>query len=183
LTPIQRALGERRVLALDYQGGKRTDLTKRLVEPLGLVYYSDNWHLIAYCRLRRDVRDFRTDRIVKLVLHNELFSGHSDFSLKSYLEAERYRGKFEMARIRLPKRKELPLNTRFLARLGHRSRAFRKTACPEVRADANSTFRKSPDIGLSVAWVRVWRLLRRIIAAKAQKRQPNQANYEQHDKV
>src|SRR5262245_10185759 len=46
LTPLQRALAERRVLALDYQGGQRRDITHRQVEPLGLVYYSDNWHLI-----------------------------------------------------------------------------------------------------------------------------------------
>jgi predicted DNA-binding transcriptional regulator YafY len=100
LTPIQRALADRRVLALDYLGGQRNELTKRQVEPLGLVYYSDNWHLIAYCRLRRDVRDFRTDRVVKLELRNELFSGHDDFSLKEYLESRRDEEKFEMARIR-----------------------------------------------------------------------------------
>jgi predicted DNA-binding transcriptional regulator YafY len=100
LTPIQRALAERRVLALDYHGAERRDLTQRQVEPLGLVYYSDNWHLIAHCRLRQDVRDFRTDRIVKLQLQTERFSGHDDFSLKTYLESKRTEGKFEMARIR-----------------------------------------------------------------------------------
>jgi predicted DNA-binding transcriptional regulator YafY len=100
LIPIQRALAERRVLALDYQGAQRREVTQRQVEPLGLVYYADNWHLIAYCRLRRDVRDFRTDRICKFQLRNELFTGHADFSLKGYLETERREGKFEMARIR-----------------------------------------------------------------------------------
>src|SRR5262245_3735465 len=100
LTPIQRALAERRVLALDYKAGNRLDVTKRHVEPLGLVYYSDNWHLIAYCRLRKDVRDFRTDRIARLQLQNELFSGHDDFSLMSYLDAKRDKEKFELARIR-----------------------------------------------------------------------------------
>src|SRR5437899_8067473 len=99
LIPIQRALAERRVLALDYQGGQRRDMTRRQVEPLGLVYYADNWHLIAYCRLRRDVRDFRTDRILRLQLQNELFSGHGDFSLKRYLEAAAHDGKFEAAQV------------------------------------------------------------------------------------
>jgi len=100
LIPLQRALAERRVLGLHYQGAQRREITRRQVEPLGLVYYSDNWHLIAYCRLRRDVRDFRTDRIVKLELRNELFSGHDDFSLKEYLKCRRDEEKFEMARIR-----------------------------------------------------------------------------------
>jgi predicted DNA-binding transcriptional regulator YafY len=100
LIPVQRALAERRVLALDYQAGQARELTRREVEPLGLVYYSDNWHLIAYCRLRRDVRDFRTDRILKLQLQNEVFTGHADFSLKAYLEGERRRGQFEIVRVR-----------------------------------------------------------------------------------
>src|SRR5262249_30467991 len=55
LIPIQRALAERLVVALEYQSGQRRDVTQRQVEPLGLAYYADNWHLIAYCRLRRDV--------------------------------------------------------------------------------------------------------------------------------
>ena len=99
LIPIQRALAERRVLALDYQGGQRREMTTRQVEPLGLVYYGDNWHLIAYCRLRRDVRDFRTDRICKLESQNEVFSGHADFSLKRYLEAAAHDGKFVTAQV------------------------------------------------------------------------------------
>lgn len=85
LIPIQRALAERRVLALDYLGGARREMTRRQVEPLALIYYADNWHLIAYCRLRRDLRDFRSDRIHGLRLLNEVFSGHTDFSLEHYL--------------------------------------------------------------------------------------------------
>src|SRR5712671_5222842 len=100
LIPIQRGLAEQRVLGLDYQGIQRGEMTRRDVEPLGLVYYSDNWHLIAYCRLRRDVRDFRTDRICKIELRNELFSGHSQFSLKRYLQTAAHDGKFEAAQVK-----------------------------------------------------------------------------------
>jgi len=100
LIPIQRGLAERRVLALAYQGAQRRELTRRQVEPLGLVYYGDHWHLIAYCRLRRDVRDFRTDRICQIQLRDELYSGHGDFSLKRYLEAAAHDGKFEAAQVK-----------------------------------------------------------------------------------
>jgi len=100
LIPIQRALAERRVLAMHYFGGQRRELTKRQVEPLGLVYYADNWHLIAYCRLRLDVRDFRTDRICHLDVLAECFSGHADFSLQRYLTAGTDDGKFVIARVK-----------------------------------------------------------------------------------
>ena len=100
LLPIQRALAGRRVLAMDYQGIQRPQLTTRQVEPLGLVYYADNWHLIAYCRLRRDVRDFRTDRIRRLDVQSEFFSGHDDFSLQRYLDDAARAGKFVTALVR-----------------------------------------------------------------------------------
>jgi predicted DNA-binding transcriptional regulator YafY len=99
LIPIQKGLAQRRVLALEYNGLQRGELTRRQVEPLGLVYYADNWHLIAYCRLRRDVRDFRTDRICKIGLQSELFSGHDDFSLNRYLQTASREGKFESAKV------------------------------------------------------------------------------------
>jgi predicted DNA-binding transcriptional regulator YafY len=100
LIPIQRALAERRLLTLDYQAGQRRELTHRQVEPLGLVYYADNWHLIGYCRLRQDIRDFRTDRIRGIRVLNELFCGHDSFSLKQYLEKSAREGAVEMAEIR-----------------------------------------------------------------------------------
>ena len=89
LIPIQRALAERRVLSLDYQGGQRREMTRRQVESLGLVYYSDNWHLIAYCRLRRDVRDFRTDRICKFELEKAagVVAKYSDSALRRFTSA------------------------------------------------------------------------------------------------
>ena len=101
LIPLQRALAERRVLALDYQGGTRLEATRREVEPLGLVYYAENWHLIGYCRLRRDVRDFRTDRIRKLELRDELCPSRPNFSLKAYLEEQQTcGGNITMAQVR-----------------------------------------------------------------------------------
>jgi predicted DNA-binding transcriptional regulator YafY len=100
LLPIQRALAGRRVLAMDYKGAQRPDMTTRKVEPLGLVYYADNWHLIAYCRLRQDVRDFRTDRIRRLEVQAEFFSGHDDFSLQRYLDEAAREGKFVTALVK-----------------------------------------------------------------------------------
>lgn len=100
LIPIQRAIAGRQVLSLEYQGKKRQEVTRRHVEPLGLVYYGDNWHLIAHCRLRNELRDFRTDRILRIRLIDEGFFGHEDFSLRRHIEAELTEGKFELARVR-----------------------------------------------------------------------------------
>lgn len=168
LTPIQRALAERRVLTMDYQGSNRQDLTKRQVESLGLIYYGDNWHLIAYCRLRQDVRDFRTDRIMKLQLQNEIFSGHADFSLKRYLESKRYEGKFEMARIR------------FDTKVMDRVRRERSWGVVEIRPGSDGT--EVTLVDSSLEWLAEWVLsfgpmaqalapeqLQRLVAAQAER--------------
>jgi predicted DNA-binding transcriptional regulator YafY len=96
---IQRALAERRVLTIEYRSKDRDDLVYRQVEPLGLVHYADHWHLIAHCRLRRAIRDFRTDRISFLELKNEVFLPHENFSLKEFLETCK-ENKFQMVYLR-----------------------------------------------------------------------------------
>lgn len=57
----------------------------RDVEPLGLVFYLDQWHLIGWCRLRGDVRDFRVDRIHAVEVSNEPAPPRPDFDLAGYV--------------------------------------------------------------------------------------------------
>jgi len=89
LTRLQNALAHRRVLAMQYRTGGEGEPKRRDVEPLGLIFYADHWHLIAYCRLRQDHRDFRTDRITELVLRSETFEARPDFSVRDYINAWR----------------------------------------------------------------------------------------------
>lgn len=63
LLDIQGVLGRNRVIRIEYTSGYRDETTRREIEPLGLCFYGGNWHLLAFCRLRRDYRDFRVDRI------------------------------------------------------------------------------------------------------------------------
>lgn len=85
LMPIQDAIARRRCLAIEYNTANRGALTRRVVEPLGLAYYSRQWHLIAWCRLRQDARDFRLDRIGWWEVLEESYAGHEDFSLRDFL--------------------------------------------------------------------------------------------------
>jgi predicted DNA-binding transcriptional regulator YafY len=92
LAPINRAILERRLLRVQYRAFYTDELTEREVEPLWLLYYSTHWHLIGYCRLRHDLRDFRTDRIQGLAMREETFAPRPQLSLAQYLtKHERYR--------------------------------------------------------------------------------------------
>lgn len=88
LMPAQEAVVRRRCLALHYDAGGRGELTERVVEALGVIFYSGRWHLIAWCRLREALRDFRLDRVRRWEVLNETFDGHDDFSLMEFLQNE-----------------------------------------------------------------------------------------------
>lgn len=85
LNQIQAACVQQQVLMIDYQAPYTDQLTTREVEPIGLYHYGSSWHLIAFCRLRQDYRDFRTDRIQQLSSPGRVFSRQSLLSLQEYL--------------------------------------------------------------------------------------------------
>lgn len=85
LMPLQQAVANKRCVSLRYNAGSRGEVTTRIVEPLGMMYYSREWHLIAHCRLRKDFRDFRLDRVVEWEVLMEVFSGHDDFCVRTFL--------------------------------------------------------------------------------------------------
>lgn len=66
LIHIQSVLARSQVIHIDYLSGYKDEWTQRTVEPLGLCFYAGNWHLLAYCHLRREYRDFRVDRLKSL---------------------------------------------------------------------------------------------------------------------
>jgi predicted DNA-binding transcriptional regulator YafY len=88
LSRIQAATADRQLLWLRYNGATRGQATERDVEPLGLVYYLQQWHLIAWCRLRDEVRDFRLDRIARCELLPEHLPKRADFHLQTYLSRQ-----------------------------------------------------------------------------------------------
>lgn len=86
LAMVQQAVARRRVLAMAYRGRERPEETAREVEPLGVVFYGGNWYLVAWCRLRKDLRHFRVDRIQDLELRPDTFGTRDGFSLSAHME-------------------------------------------------------------------------------------------------
>ena len=86
LLPVQQGVVLRRVLRLTYQGRERAEETTRDVEPLGVVFYGGAWYLVAWCRLRKDYRHFRVDRIRRLEVSPMVFELREGFSFKKHME-------------------------------------------------------------------------------------------------
>ncbi|HSJ04501.1 MAG TPA: YafY family protein, partial [Verrucomicrobium sp.] len=119
LMPLQQAVVRKRCVLLDYDAGGRGEVSQREVEPLGLMYYARQWHLIAFCRLRSDFRDFRLDRISHWAITTQTFEGHEGFSVKEFLSEAI--GRHEL----------VPVKARFHASAMERVR--REMRCASVR--------------------------------------------------
>ncbi len=60
---VVAALFRERALKITYRTPHKNETTERVVHPLHLLCYMGNWHLIAFCGLRGEVRDFALSRI------------------------------------------------------------------------------------------------------------------------
>jgi predicted DNA-binding transcriptional regulator YafY len=72
LQTVLQGIAERKVVHLEYVAYQQ-QTSSRCVEPIGVFYLDHYWHLIAYCRLRQDYRDFRMDRMSAIRVGSERF--------------------------------------------------------------------------------------------------------------
>ena len=87
LAGVRRAILEQKSLHLHYfkrAGGDRGELTKRTVDPHGLVHFNGAWMLAAYCHLREAMRMFKLERVRRITVLPETFTRQAGFSLHEY---------------------------------------------------------------------------------------------------
>ncbi|MBC7888420.1 MAG: YafY family transcriptional regulator [Ferruginibacter sp.] len=65
LSMIQHTISAKTIIEFDYKNNKE-EVSRRKAEPIGLVFYAMSWHLIAWCHLRNNYRDFKVSRILKI---------------------------------------------------------------------------------------------------------------------
>lgn len=88
---LHEAIGARHVLRLEYRD-QSGDASLREVEPLCLAFWGGSWTIGGWCRLRRDFRNFRPDRVVALAATGEVFVETKSRGLEAYLQAVGVRG-------------------------------------------------------------------------------------------
>ncbi len=71
LSQILNAIGSSTILEIEYTSIGKNESLRRKAEPIGIYYQGSHWYLVAYCHLRKDYRNFRTDKIDQLVLTGE----------------------------------------------------------------------------------------------------------------
>jgi predicted DNA-binding transcriptional regulator YafY len=86
LDRLHGAISANQVLQMQYRD-ESGQLSTRDIEPLCLSFWGGKWTLGAWCRLRRDFRNFRPDRIDTSELIGECFVDAEERNLAAYLRA------------------------------------------------------------------------------------------------
>jgi predicted DNA-binding transcriptional regulator YafY len=85
LSPLQNAIINQNIVKIEYLNLKDYR-TEREIEPIGLTFYSLNWHLIAWCHDKQAYRDFRTSRIQNMKVTMQKFRKTDHIHLNDYLK-------------------------------------------------------------------------------------------------
>lgn len=76
---IREAIEKNRRLQIEYFSFNNNEMTNRKIDPYYLEIREGCYHLICYCHLREEVRDFRISRMKSIEMLNETFKRPENF--------------------------------------------------------------------------------------------------------
>src|SRR5690554_6642725 len=82
---VHNSIYNKQCIKIRYYSPVNNEVTTRTVNPYGLVYREGSWYLVAYCRLREEIRTFKLVRISRLDILHETFRYPHDFTIKNYM--------------------------------------------------------------------------------------------------
>ena len=82
---VQNAIAHKKQLQLRYKDKSEKE-SLRLIEPVGLIFYAFGWHIIAWCHLRQDYRDFKLNRIVQIMEPGTRFEKTDHLPISHFME-------------------------------------------------------------------------------------------------
>jgi predicted DNA-binding transcriptional regulator YafY len=85
LSVLQNVIAAKMIIEIEYKNLKE-EVSKRQLEPIGLIFYAFNWHLIGWCHARKDYRDFKVARISRLRNTEMPFKNTTHIALSDYMK-------------------------------------------------------------------------------------------------
>ncbi len=85
LAEIQKAVVDKTVLNIQYIDNNN-QRTERSIEAIGLIFYTNQWHVLAWCCLREGYRDFKVNQIQQLQTTSKAFSRDHDYTVQDYIK-------------------------------------------------------------------------------------------------
>lgn len=78
------AVQERRVCRLAYVSEDGAEVVRDF-EPYAITRVNDHWSVFGYCRLRGDLRTFRSDRVARFVVLDDSYTPRKGLSLERFI--------------------------------------------------------------------------------------------------
>lgn len=82
---IESCIENRRSIIIDYYSLNSNRLSRRKIDPYLFQYYGGACYIIAYCHNRKEIRQFRVDRIKDIETTGERFSRDESFDIDEYM--------------------------------------------------------------------------------------------------
>ncbi|MDB4930193.1 MAG: Helix-turn-helix type 11 domain protein [Myxococcaceae bacterium] len=84
-----RAIEAKRVCVIRYASEPGGAPSTRSIEPLAVTSTRGRLGLLAWCRLRRDLRTFRVDRITAITVLGDRYEDHPGLALERFIQRRR----------------------------------------------------------------------------------------------
>lgn len=81
---VRRAIRDERKIEIGYRD-ELGRTSRRIIRPIALIYYSEAANVVAWCELRRDIRNFRADRVEESTPLDDFFVGEGDALRKRWI--------------------------------------------------------------------------------------------------
>ncbi len=88
---IQNSITECEKLLIKYLPRDGEQLSERIIHPYAVYFSGAVWTTIAFCELRKQIREFRLDRIKEIKSLQTFFKPDKTFSFEQYLEERQKR--------------------------------------------------------------------------------------------
>jgi predicted DNA-binding transcriptional regulator YafY len=85
LTVLQETISSKHIAELEYRNNNN-EVSKRMIEPIGLIFYAFSWHVIGWFHMRQDYRDFKIVRILKVKNTGTPFTKEDHVLLNDYMK-------------------------------------------------------------------------------------------------
>lgn len=84
LAELEQAVENEFSVEIDYRTSREEQPKNRVIDPYGMVYWSNKWYTVAFCRLRNEIRSFRVERILLIKRTQIMFKRPEAFSARKF---------------------------------------------------------------------------------------------------
>lgn len=85
LKKLKSSITNKLSVEIEYRKNHEEQPNTRVIAPYGIVYWKNNWYIVAFCYRRNEIRSFRVDRINNLRETTNTFERPKEFSASKFL--------------------------------------------------------------------------------------------------